>query len=101
MTDNEARDERRTTTPSEQTLRMRRELSRSSNDGFTMAFELVLTPALFAFIGWRLDAFFGSAPVLLILFFAFVLGYEVWKLATRYGAAMDAEQRKLLGGDRS
>ena len=45
MTDNEARDERRPTASSEQTLRMRRDLSRSSNDGFIMAFELVLTPA--------------------------------------------------------
>ncbi len=100
MTDHEARDERRPTASSEQTLRMRRDLSRSSNDGFIMAFELVLTPALFAFIGWRLDDFFGSGPFLLILFFVFVLGYEVWKLTTRYGADMDEEQRKLLGGDR-
>ena len=86
MTDNSARDDRQSG------------LGQESRDGLTIGLELVLTPVLFGFIGWRLDRIFGSGPVLLVLFFVLVLAYEVYKLTWRYGADMDEEQRKLLGG---
>ena len=86
LTDNSARDDRQSG------------LGQESRDGLTVGLELVLTPVLFGFIGWRLDRFFGSGPVLLVLFFVLVLAYEVWKLTARYGAEMDDEQRRLLGG---
>jgi F0F1-type ATP synthase assembly protein I len=69
-----------------------------SRDGLTVGLELVLTPVLFALVGWGLDRWFGSAPVLLVTFFVLVLAYEVWKLTARYRADMDDEQRRLLGG---
>jgi hypothetical protein len=33
----------------------------------------------------------------MFLFFAFVLGYTLWKEYVLYGKAMDAEQEKLFG----
>jgi F0F1-type ATP synthase assembly protein I len=97
VTENGARDDRESTTPEPVRLGIGRELTAGSGDPLTSAFELVLTPALFGFIGWRLDRIFGSGPVLLILFFVLVLVYEVWKLTKRYSLEMDAEERKLLG----
>ena len=92
MTDNAARDDR-------QSGPAQTPLGHGSGDGLTAALELVLTSVLFAFIGWRLDHFLGSGPVLLVAFFVLVLAYEVYKLTWRYSAEMDEEQRKLLGGD--
>ena len=90
MTDNAARDDRQSGPE--------RALGPGSRDGLTVGLELVLTPVLFGFVGWSLDRWFGSGPVLLVTFFVLVLAYEVWKLTTRYGADMDDEQRRLLGG---
>ena len=91
LTDNAARDDRQSR-PGQSLV------GPGSRDGLTVGLELVLTPVLFALVGWRLDRWFGSGPVLLVTFFVLVLAYEVWKLTARYGADMDDEQRRLLGG---
>jgi hypothetical protein len=92
LTDNAARDDRHKGPD--------RPLGSDSRDGLTVGLELVLTPVLFALVGWQFDRWFGSGPVLLVTFFVLVLAYEVWKVTTRYRADMDDEQRRLLGGDK-
>jgi F0F1-type ATP synthase assembly protein I len=57
--------------------------------GFTAAFELVATPALFGFIGWFLDGRLGTGPILTIALTVFVAGYVLWKLLHQYNLEMD------------
>ena len=96
LTDNAARDDRDRGAAADRAPRGL--VGPGSRDGLTVGLELVLTPVLFALVGWRLDRWFGSGPVLLVALFVLVLAYEVWKLTARYGADMDDEQRRLLGG---
>jgi len=62
-----------------------------------MAVELAVTPALFAFLGWRLDLWLGTSPLLLLVLFVFTVCYEIWKLFLRYDAKMREEEAKLPG----
>jgi F0F1-type ATP synthase assembly protein I len=52
---------------------------------------------IFGLLGWLLDGRFSTRPIFMLVFFAFVLGYVIWKHHGLYSAAMDAEQRKLTG----
>lgn len=78
-------------------LSARRELNRSAGDALSTAFELAVTPALLALIGWRLDAWLGTSPLLLLVLFFFTIGYEIWKHFARYDARM-REQEALVPG---
>ena len=58
-----------------------------------MAFELVMTPLIFAVAGFGLDRLFGTTPIFLILFSAFaVVGLSIKTFYT-YKAAMDREEK--------
>ena len=48
-------------------LSTKRELHQGAGDALSTAFELAVTPAVFAFVGWRLDAWLGTSPLLLLL----------------------------------
>lgn len=76
-------------------LRARRDLNNGAGDALAVAFELALTPAIFAFLGWRLDEWLGTTPVFLLAFFLFVAGYEGWKFFGRYDAKMRSEEQSL------
>ncbi len=78
-------------------LAARRDLNNGFGDALAKAFELAATPALFGLFGWLLDRGLGTAPLLLVAFIVIVFVYEVWKLFLHYGAAMDAQEAKLLG----
>jgi F0F1-type ATP synthase assembly protein I len=76
---------------------VRRELNQGAGDALSMAVELAVTPALFAFLGWRLDLWLGTSPLLLLVLFVFTACYEIWKLFLRYDAKMRDEEAKLPG----
>jgi F0F1-type ATP synthase assembly protein I len=76
-------------------LSAKRELHRGFGDALSAAVELAGTPALFAFLGWRLDAWLGTSPLLLVFLFAFTFGYMVWKLFMRYDAQMRNEEARF------
>jgi F0F1-type ATP synthase assembly protein I len=78
-------------------LNQRRELSRGSGEALTRAFELVVTPVIFGFFGWLLDRWLGTRPLFMVLLFALVLGYEVWKQYMAYGVEMERHQQRLPG----
>jgi len=78
-------------------LSVKQELNRGSGDALATAFELALTPAIMALIGWKLDSWLGTGPVLLLSFFLFTVSYEIWKLFKRYEARMESEQAKVKG----
>lgn len=76
-------------------LSAKRELNRGAGDALSMAVELAVTPTFFAFLGWRLDAWLGTAPLLLLVLFLFTMGYVVWKLFVRYDAQMRDHEAKV------
>jgi F0F1-type ATP synthase assembly protein I len=78
-------------------LSARRELNRSAGDALSTAFELALTPALMALIGWWLDAWLGTSPVFLLVLFLFTMGYEIWKHFARYDARMREHEARVPG----
>lgn len=77
-------------------LRERRELNSGFGESLSRAFELALTPAIFAGIGWLIDGWLGTRPLFLILLFALVMGYEIWKMFLRYDRDMREHERTLL-----
>ena len=79
-------------------LRDRRELSNGFGNALSRAVELTVTPMIFGFLGWLLDARWNTRPLFTLVFFLFVLGYVIWKHYRLYSAAMDVEQRRLTGG---
>lgn len=66
-----------------------------ADDGITAAFELVLTPALFAFFGYLIDRWLGTTPIFILVLAAIVLAYEVWKLCAGYTERMKAYEASL------
>ena len=81
-------------------LRDRQDLNNGFGNALARAFELVVTPMIFGFFGYLLDGRLGTRPAFMLVLFLVVLGYELWKHYTIYGAAMDREQRKVLGDGR-
>lgn len=75
------------------TLNDKRALNRGFGDGMSRAFELVVTPALFAGIGFLADRALGTGPWLLVAFAAF--GVVGTFLRAWYG--YDAEMRTHEG----
>jgi hypothetical protein len=65
------------------------------DDGLTMAAELALTPAIFGFIGFRIDAWLGLTPLftLVLALWAFsVVFYMTWR---RYDHKMDRLETEM------
>jgi F0F1-type ATP synthase assembly protein I len=58
-----------------------------------LAFELVVTTTIFAGLGFWLDRTIGTVPFFAVVFGAFTLTYEVWKLVTTYGISMDEHEQ--------
>ncbi len=78
-------------------LSARRELNRGAGDALSTAFELAVTPALMALIGWRLDVWLGTSPAFLLVLFLFTVCYEIWKHFALYDARMRDEQARVVG----
>ncbi|MGH9185351.1 MAG: AtpZ/AtpI family protein [Acidimicrobiales bacterium] len=75
----------------------RRQANEGFDDGLAKAFELAITPAIFAFFGWLLDRWIGTSPLFVVLLFAVVMAYEVWRLFVRYDADMRDHEAHLFG----
>jgi F0F1-type ATP synthase assembly protein I len=78
-------------------LSAKRELNKGFGDALAVAVELAVTPAIFAFLGWRLDEWLGTTPLFLLVLFLFTFTYVAWREATRYKLRMEEHQRALLG----
>lgn len=78
-------------------LSARRELNKGFGDALAVAVELAVTPAIFAFLGWRLDAWLGTTPLFLLVLFLFTFCYVAWREYTRYKLRMDEHQQQLFG----
>jgi F0F1-type ATP synthase assembly protein I len=78
-------------------LSAKRELNRGAGDALSTAFELAVTPAVLALIGWRLDVWLGTTPVLLLALFLVTITYEIWKHLSRYDAQMRQQEAQVPG----
>ena len=78
-------------------LSAKRELNKGFGDAMAVAVELAVTPAIFAFVGWRLDEWLGTSPLFLLVLFLFTFTYVAWRELTRYRLRMEEHQRELLG----
>jgi F0F1-type ATP synthase assembly protein I len=78
-------------------LSARREINRGAGDALSTAFELSVTPVVMGLIGWGLDAWIGTSPLFLLVFFLLTVCYEVWKHLTLYNTRMREEQAKVAG----
>ena len=48
-------------------LKARQEMNQGFGNALALAVEMVMTPMLFALLGWALDRWLGTGPVFLIL----------------------------------
>lgn len=65
-------------------LRAKQQLNRGYSDGLARGFEIMATPLIFGAIGWLLDRWIGTGPILAVAFGAFgVVGIFV-KLKVGY-----------------
>jgi F0F1-type ATP synthase assembly protein I len=78
-------------------LGQRRELNNGFGNAMSRAFELVVTPTIFGFLGYLLDGRIGTRPVFTLAFFLIVVLYEFWKMFSGYDAAMREQESKLPG----
>lgn len=75
-------------------------LHRGAGDALAAAFEMVVTPALFALLGWVIDSRLGLFPTFTLALAGIVLCYETYKLCATYGRNLDEElqeRRKHYG----
>jgi len=67
----------------------------SAGDALSIAFELVATPALFAFFGWLIDGALGTKPVFTLVLCLLTAVYAGWKAVKAYSDRMEAYDRDL------
>ncbi len=72
------------------TKRDQRELRDGAGEAFSAAFEMIVTPAIFAAFGWFLDGRLGIFPIFTLSLAGAVFAYQVWKLCRRFGDELDA-----------
>jgi F0F1-type ATP synthase assembly protein I len=78
-------------------LRDRQDLNNGFGNALSRAVELVVTPMIFGFLGYLIDRRLGTGPAFMLVAFLVVFGYTLWKHYVLYSAAMDREQRRVLG----
>lgn len=74
----------------------RREINTGFGNAMSKAFELVVTPLIFAFLGYLVDGWLGTAPVFALTFGLFTFGYVAWKFFSGYEARMRDEEDRIL-----
>jgi len=77
-------------------LSAKRELNKGFGDALQVAVELAVTPAIFAFLGWKLDDWLGTSPLFLLVFFLFTFTYVAWREYMKYQQRMEKHERELL-----
>ena len=70
-------------------LRAVREVNNGFGDGLAAAFEMVVTPIIFAFFGYLLDRWLGLHLVFALIFGLMTFAYMIYKLVARYSADMN------------
>ena len=72
-----------------------RQLRNGFGDALSLAFEMIVTPAIFGFLGYLLDRRLGTLPLFMLVFSLLTLGYMVWKTWATYERQMQREEASL------
>lgn len=76
--------------------------TQKSGDALAAAFELVATPALFAFFGWKIDGWLGTSPLFILVLTIFTASYSIYRLMAQYDREMAAhEEARIQAAQRS
>ena len=67
-----------------------------SGDALAAAFELVATPALFAFFGWKIDDWLGTGPIFLLVLTILTASYSIYRLLAQYDREMAAHEEARI-----
>ena len=70
----------------------RRSLNTTFGDALAYAFEFAVTPVLFAGLGWLLDRWLGTAPVLMVALAGFAFVGVSLRTVYRYKEKMEREE---------
>ena len=81
-------------------LSAKRELNNGFGNALSSAVELAVTPALMALVGWQIDRWLGTSPLVFLFLFAFTVAYVSWREYTRYQHRMAHQEQELLGPKR-
>ncbi len=81
-------------------LSAKRELNNGFGNALSTAVELAVTPALMALIGWQIDRWLDTSPIVFLFLFAFTILYVSWREYARYTARMREQEHELLGPTR-
>jgi hypothetical protein len=76
-------------------LEQRRELNNGAGDSLAKAVELVLTPAIFGFLGHLLDTRLGTGVACMLVFALVTFGYLCWKAWGSYERRMQEHEARL------
>ena len=69
-------------------LQERNSIYNGASGAFSRAVEMVVTPLIFGFLGYRLDLWIGTTPAFTLVLSVFCLGYITWKTCVSYSAEM-------------
>ena len=79
-------------------LRAKQQLNRGYSDGMARGIEIVVTPLIFGGIGWLLDGWLGTGPVLAIVFGIFGVAGHLRQAEARLRPRHDRRRgRQALG----
>lgn len=73
----------------------RRALNQGFADALSRAVELAITPVIFGFLGWLLDRWLGTAPILMLALGLFTAVYLGWRMMAGYDSAMREHEARL------
>jgi len=73
----------------------RREMYNGFGDTLARAFELVLTPAIFAGLGYLLDGAVGTRPLFMVTFFVVAFVALSWRMWMEYDQRMRSMEEKM------
>ncbi len=77
-------------------LSAKRELNNGFGNALSTAVELAVTPALMAIIGWQIDRWLGTSPIVFLVLFSFTVAYVSWREYHRYQDKMARQEQELL-----
>lgn len=82
-------------------LREKRELNNGFGNALSRAFEIAVTPAVFAGLGWLVDRVLGTQPIFMIVLLVFAIVGMFVKLWYGYDAEMRARDDAAPWNSRS
>lgn len=76
-------------------IQAKRDLNNGLGDSLARAFELVVTPLVFAVIGYFIDRWLNTRPIFMLGLGIWTFAYVVWRAFGEYSHKMEVHEQKL------